>query len=49
MPQKKVRITHRDAGTGRYVSENYARKHPKTTVNETNKITPKKKPSPKKK
>jgi hypothetical protein len=32
MPQKKVRITRRDAVTGQYVSEDYAKKHPKTTV-----------------
>jgi len=29
---------HRDAGSGEYVSENYAKKHPKTTVTETDKI-----------
>ncbi|WP_454783389.1 multidrug transporter [Legionella sp. WA2022007384] len=25
---------YRDAGSGRYVSEEYAKKHPKTTVSE---------------
>jgi hypothetical protein len=49
MIPKKTRITHRDAGTGQYVSKYYAEKHPKTTVSETNKISPKrKKPSKKK-
>jgi hypothetical protein len=48
MPTKKVRITHRDAGTGRYVSTDYAKKHPKTTVNETNRILPKRKKTPRK-
>lgn len=36
----------RDADTGHYVTEDYAKKHPKTTVKETDKIvvkTPKKK------
>jgi hypothetical protein len=49
MAARKTRITHRDAGTGRYVSEDYAKKHPKTTVSETNKISPEKQRSPKKK
>ena len=29
--------TYRSAVTGHYVSEHYARTHPKTTVSETNK------------
>ncbi|WP_448761203.1 hypothetical protein [Acinetobacter tandoii] len=29
----------RDAGTGRFVTEEYAKKHPKTTVTETIKPT----------
>ena len=33
---------NRDAGTGKYVSEEYANKHPKTTVKETD-AAPKKK------
>lgn len=33
---------HRDAGTGRYVTEKYADKHPKATVSE-----PASKPAPK--
>ncbi len=37
MPEKKV-THHRDAGTGRYVKKEYADKHPKTTVRETDKI-----------
>lgn len=36
MPKK-----YRDAGTGQYVPEGYAKKHPRTTVGETSK--PKKK------
>ncbi|EEY89627.1 hypothetical protein HMPREF0017_01931 [Acinetobacter lwoffii SH145] len=32
MATKKV---SRDAGTGRFVTEGYAKKHPKTTVTET--------------
>lgn len=39
MPKK-----HRSADTGQYVTESYAKRHPKTTVAETAK-----KPSPKKK
>jgi hypothetical protein len=34
---------HRDAGTGKYVSKEYAQKHPKTTVKETDKIVKKSK------
>jgi hypothetical protein len=49
MPAQKNQITHRSAITGQYVSENYAKKHPKTTVTETSKITPIKKPGTKKK
>ncbi len=37
---------YRDAGTGQYVSEEYAKKNPKTTVKETDK---KSTPTPKKK
>ena len=36
MATKKV---SRDAGTGRFVTEDYAKKHPKTTVTETIKPT----------
>lgn len=36
-------IINRDAGTGRFVTEKYVEKHPKTTVTETRKIKPKKK------
>ncbi|ARG96502.1 hypothetical protein [Legionella micdadei] len=28
---------YRDAGTGRYVTEKYAKTHPRTTVSESNK------------
>ena len=31
----KKRKVHRNAGTGRFVTEDYAKKHPKTTVSET--------------
>lgn len=31
----------RDAGTGQYVTKEYAEKHPKTTVTETQKPAPK--------
>ena len=40
MAKKQVR--HRDAGTGKYVTEQYAKKHPKTTVKETDKVRKKK-------
>lgn len=33
----KKNTHYRDAGTGRYVSKDYAEKHPKTTVKETDK------------
>lgn len=39
---KKV-TRHRDAGTGKYVTEKYADSHPKTTVKETDKVKKKKK------
>lgn len=32
---------HRDADTGQYVTPDYAKKHPKTTVTETEKKTKK--------
>jgi hypothetical protein len=43
--QKKepTRKINRDAGTGRFVTKKYAEEHPKTTVTETTKTTPKKK------
>jgi hypothetical protein len=34
---------YRDAGDGQYVTKKYADSHPKTTVKETAKPTPKKK------
>ena len=49
MPPKKTRTTYRDAGTGRYVKKGYAKKHPKTTVSETNPIIPRRKRGSKKK
>lgn len=30
------KVDYRDAGTGRFVKEEYAKNHPKTTVRETN-------------
>lgn len=33
--KKKPPPKHRDAGTGRYVTEKYAKKHKKTTVKES--------------
>ncbi len=38
MTKKKSTTTrHRDAGTGKYVTEKYADKHKKTTIKETRK------------
>jgi hypothetical protein len=43
MPKK---ISHyRRADTGQYTTEQYAKKHPKTTVKETDPVVNKKKPS----
>ncbi|GGF00294.1 hypothetical protein SAMN05443634_105180 [Chishuiella changwenlii] len=39
---KKV-VRYRDAESGQYVKKEYAEKNPKTTVKETDKVTPKKK------
>lgn len=33
----KTTTDYRSAGTGRFVTKDYATKHPKTTVKETNK------------
>ena len=38
-----IKKISRDAGTGRFVKEEYAKENPKTTVTETVKIKPKKK------
>jgi hypothetical protein len=35
MSKRKTRKVHRDAGTGRFVTEEYARNNPGTTVTET--------------
>jgi hypothetical protein len=48
MPKNKTRTNYRNAGTGEYTSEDYAKKHPKTTVKETDRVTTKKKPTSKK-
>ena len=39
-PQKII-VNHRDAGNGQFVTERYAKTHPKTTVTEHNKVSPK--------
>ena len=42
---RKTRKVHRDAVTGRFVTESHVKKHPRTTVTETVEIKrPKKKP-----
>ena len=47
---KKLFMTpYRDAGTGKYVSKEYAEKNPKTTVKETDKSKPKPSKTKKKK
>lgn len=33
--KKSTRKVHRDAVTGRFVTEDYTKKHPRTTVTET--------------
>lgn len=47
MATKKPDVDYRSADTGRYVDKGYADKHPKTTVKETTKPSPKG-PPPKK-
>jgi hypothetical protein len=49
MAPKKTQKVNRDAGTGKFVSDEYAKHHPKTTVTETIQKPPTKKPGPKKK
>lgn len=44
MAKKKI-VRHRDAEDGQYVSKEYAEKHPKTTVKETDPAKPRKKKS----
>jgi len=41
MPSKKGPPNYRDAGTGKFVTEKYAEKHPKTTEKEHNRPPPK--------
>jgi hypothetical protein len=43
MPKTKKIQHYRKAGDGQYTTEEYAKKHPKTTVKETDKIPAKKK------
>ena len=42
-PKTKTITRHRRADTGEYTTEEYANRHPKTTVKETDKVKPKKK------
>jgi hypothetical protein len=49
MPKDKTQTKYRDVGTGQYITEEYAKNHPKTTVKETNKVVTQKKPTSKKK
>ena len=49
MPKSKTQTTYRRADTGEYTNEDYAKKHPDTTVKETDKVGKKQKPRPKKK
>lgn len=37
-PKPKTTTRYRRADTGQYTTEEYARKHPKTTVKETDKV-----------
>ena len=43
----KTKTNYRDAGDGKFVTETYAKKHPQTTVKETDKVV-KKQPAKKK-
>jgi hypothetical protein len=45
MTKNKTRTNYRRADTGEYTTEQYAKKHPKTTVKETDQVVNKKKPS----
>jgi hypothetical protein len=45
MPSKRTRINYRRADNGEFTTEKYANKHPKTTVKETVRVVPPKKPS----
>jgi len=42
MASKKTDAGYRSAGSGKYVTEKYAKTHPKTTVKETKSAPPKK-------
>ena len=48
MPSKKGPPNFRDAGTGKFVTEKYADKHPKTTEKEHNRPAPSPPPMKKK-
>jgi len=45
---RRVVMPYRDAETGEYVTEEYAKRHPKTTVHERDKPKPKPPSKPKK-
>ena len=45
----KTKTSYRRADTGKYTTKNYAKKHPKTTVKETDRIPSTKKTPSKKK
>jgi hypothetical protein len=49
MAKSTIKKTYRRADTGTYTTEEYANKHPNTTVKETDKIKTIKKPSTTKK
>ena len=40
---KKTTTVNKDAGTGKFVTNNYVKNHPKTTVTQTVKVPHKKK------
>jgi len=42
-PKRKPKPKHRSAVTGRYVTEDFAKKHPKTTVREIDRLRKKQK------
>jgi hypothetical protein len=48
MASKKGPPNYRDSGTGKFVTERYAERHPKTTEQEHNRPAPKSPPSKRK-
>ena len=49
MAKTTTKTSYRKADTGTYTTEDYAKKHPNTTVKETDKVKTTKKPSTPKK